>query len=408
MRSIWKGSISFGLVSIPIKVVSATENHSVSFHQVHTSDGGRIRYRKVCELEEREVPREEIGKGFETGDGTTVQLTDTDLAALPLPTAKTVEILGFVPAEDVDPIQLDRSYYLAGDGRSATKPYALLREALKRSGKVAVGKLAMRGRESLGMLRVYEDVIALHTMLWPDEIRSVSGVAPEEDVTIRDAELDLADTLMETLGELDWAELHDEYREAVEELVAAKVEGVDTSALGEEAVAAPGKGQVVDLMAVLESSVQAARQSRGEGGEAVSPDATVHELSKQRGAKKPSGGGRTAAAKRASGPAKKASGGKRAAAAKKASAPAKKTASKAAASKGTASKTAARPAAKKATPAKRTSGTAKKATGAKKAAAPRGRDRSAAKGTAKSTAKSAGKSTAKTSAKKTARARKSA
>jgi DNA end-binding protein Ku len=97
MRSIWKGSISFGLVSIPIKVVSATESHSVSFHQVHTADGGRIRYRKVCELEEREVPREEIGKGFETGDGTTVQLTDADLAALPLPTAKTVEILGFVP-----------------------------------------------------------------------------------------------------------------------------------------------------------------------------------------------------------------------------------------------------------------------------------------------------------------------
>src|SRR5690606_16793154 len=139
MRSIWKGSISFGLVSIPIRVVSATENHSVSFHQVHTTDGGRIRYRKVCELEEREVPREELGKGFATGDGTVVQLTDEDLAALPLPTAKTVEILGFVPAEDVDPIQLDRSYYLAGDGRSATKPYALLREALKRSGKVAVG-----------------------------------------------------------------------------------------------------------------------------------------------------------------------------------------------------------------------------------------------------------------------------
>ncbi|QPP09021.1 Ku protein [Streptomyces bathyalis] len=372
MRSIWKGSISFGLVSIPIKVVSATESHSVSFHQVHTADGGRIRYRKVCELEEREVPREEIGKGFETGDGTTVQLTDTDLAALPLPTAKTVEILGFVPSEDVDPIQLDRSYYLAGDGRSATKPYALLREALKRSGKVAVGKLAMRGRESLGLLRVYENVIALHTMLWPEEIRSVSGVAPEEDVTIRDAELDLADTLMETLGELDWSELHDEYREAVEQLVTAKMEGVDTSAAGKEAAAAPGKGQVVDLMAVLESSVQAARQSRGEGGEAAAPDATVHELSKQRGTKK-SAGTKKAPAKSA---AKKTSGAKKTAA-KKTPATAKKAASK----------TAARPAAKKTAAAKKTTAAAKKAAGTKKPAA---------------------KSTAKTAAKKPARARKSA
>jgi DNA end-binding protein Ku len=266
-------------------VVSATESHSVSFHQVHTADGGRIRYRKVCELEEREVPREEIGKGFETGDGTTVQITDADLAALPLPTAKTVEILGFVPAEDVDPIQLDRSYFLAGDGRSATKPYALLREALKRSGKVAVGKLAMRGRESLGLLRVYENVLALHTMLWPEEIRSASGVAPEEDVTIRDAELDLADTLMETLGDLDWSELHDEYREAVEQLVDAKLQGVDIEEEGRKAAVGEKKGQVVDLMAVLESSVQAARESRGEGGGGADEGgegATVHRLSEQR------------------------------------------------------------------------------------------------------------------------------
>ncbi len=145
MRSIWKGTISFGLVSIPIKVVAATENHSVSFHQVHTADQGRIRYRKVCELDEEEVPREEIGRGFETEEGRTVLLTDDDMAALPLPTAKTVEILGFVPAEEIDPIQLDRSYYLAADGKRADKPYVLLREALKRSGKVAVAKLAPAG-----------------------------------------------------------------------------------------------------------------------------------------------------------------------------------------------------------------------------------------------------------------------
>ncbi|GGO53013.1 non-homologous end joining protein Ku [Streptomyces daqingensis] len=377
MRSIWKGSISFGLVSIPIKVVSATESHSVSFHQVHTADGGRIRYRKVCELEEKEVPREEIGKGFETGDGTTVQLTDADLSALPLPTAKTVEILGFVPAEDIDPIQLDRSYYLAGDGRSAAKPYALLREALKRSGKVAVGKLAMRGRESLGLLRVYEDVLALHTMLWPEEIRSASGVAPEEDVAIRDAELDLADTLMETLGELDWSELHDEYREAVEQLVTAKMEGVDTSGAGREAAAATGKGQVVDLMAVLESSVQAARESRGEEGAPAAEDATVHQL---RGGKKTAQKTKPGAAKKASGAGAKSAGGGGRAAAKKTAA--KPGAKKAAAEKKSTAKTAAR----------------KSSGGGKTAAA----KKSAAKKTAQKTAAQ------KTAAKKTARPRKTA
>ncbi|NLU69231.1 Ku protein [Streptomyces sp. HNM0574] len=352
MRSIWKGSISFGLVSIPIKVVSATESHSVSFHQVHTTDGGRIRYRKVCELEEKEVPKEEIGKGFQTGDGTTVQLTDDDLASLPLPTAKTVEILGFVPAGDIDPIQLDRSYFLEGDGQAADKPYALLRRALERSGKVAVAKLAMRGRESLGMLRVYGDVLALHTMLWPDEIRSAGGLAPAESVTVRDAELDLADTLMETLGELDWDELHDEYRAAVEQLVRAKAEGAE---LPEEPAAEAGRsGRVVDLMSVLENSVQAAKESRGEGGEA-----TVHELSERRAAKRPASGGtaKKTAAK------KSASGGKKGAAAKKSGAKAAETGG---AKSGGAK--AAKKAAKKA--AAKSSGAAKKST-AKKSARPR-------------------------------------
>jgi DNA end-binding protein Ku len=369
MRSIWKGSVSFGLVSIPIRVVSATENHSVSFRQIHTTDGGRIRYRKVCELDEAEVPREEIGKAFEAGDGTAVQLTDDDLAALPLPTAKTVEILGFVPAADVDPIQLDRSYYLASDGQAAAKPYALLREALKRSGKVAVGKLAMRGRESLALLRVYEDVLALHTMLWPDEIRGPSGVAPEGEVTVRDAELDLADALMETLGDLDWGELHDEYRSAVERLVMAKVEGLEPGEAGLAAAEPSGKGQVVDLMSVLESSVRVARESRGEGegGEggqeaegagrragdaaaAADPDATVHELSGRRTAKKASAKPGSGAAKKASG-----AGGKRTAAkrdtAKKTSGAAKKQAGgqKAAAKKSVTKKSAPKEAAAKKT-----------------------------------------------------------
>ncbi len=225
MRSIWNGAISFGLVSIPIKLVNATENHSIHFRQIHLADGGRIRYRKVCELDEEEVSGGEIGKAYEDADGTMIPITDEDLAQLPLPTAKTIEIVAFVPADEIDPLQMDTAYYLSANGVPAAKPYTLLREALKRSNKVAVAKFALRGRERLGMLRVVDDVIAMHGLLWPDEIRAPEGVAPEGDVTVRDAELDLADALMDTLGEVDMDSLHDDYREAVEELIAAKASG---------------------------------------------------------------------------------------------------------------------------------------------------------------------------------------
>lgn len=225
MRSIWNGAISFGLVSIPIKLVNATENHSISFRQVHVEDGGRIRYRKVCELDGEEVTSAEIGKAYEDADGTMIPITDEDLSHLPLPTAKTIEIVAFVPADAIDPLQMDAAYYLSANGVPAAKPYTLLREALKRSRKVALAKYALRGRERLGMLRVVDDVIAMHGLLWPDEIRAPEGVAPESDVTVRDAELDLADALMDTLGEVDMDSLHDDYREAVEELIAAKASG---------------------------------------------------------------------------------------------------------------------------------------------------------------------------------------
>ncbi|MGI5357400.1 Ku protein [Streptomyces sp. CA-252508] len=270
MRSIWNGAISFGLVSIPIKLVNATENRSISFRQIHTEDGGRIRYRKVCELDGEEVSSDEIGKAYEEADGTMIPITDEDLASLPLPTAKTIEIVAFVPASEIDPLQIDAAYYLSANGVPAAKPYTLLREALKRSERVAIAKFALRGRERLGMLRVVDDVIAMHGLLWPDEIRRPEGVAPDTSVTVRDAELDLADALMNTLGEVDIESLHDDYRTAVEQMIAAKAEGAEVAAPAEER---PG-GQVIDLMAALESSVRAAREARGEG----EPDASVHEL----------------------------------------------------------------------------------------------------------------------------------
>ncbi|WP_217561042.1 Ku protein [Streptomyces sp. GbtcB6] len=263
MRSIWNGAISFGLVSIPIKLVNATESHSISFRQVHTEDNGRIRYRKFCELEDREVTQSEIGKGYEDADGTIVPITDEDLSHLPIPTARTIEIVAFVPADRIDPLQMDAAYYLAASGAPAAKPYTLLREALKRSHKVAIAKYALRGRERLGMLRVVGDAIAMHGLLWPDEVRAPEGVAPDVDVTVRDKELDLADALMDTLGEVDLEDLHDEYREALEEVIAAKAAGEAPPEAPEPATG----GKVLDLMAALEKSVRAAKESRGEKAE---------------------------------------------------------------------------------------------------------------------------------------------
>ncbi|MEV7871562.1 Ku protein [Streptomyces sp. NPDC088124] len=261
MRSIWNGAISFGLVSIPIKLVNATENHSISFRQIHKADGGRIRYRKVCELDQEEVATPDIGKAYEDATGAMIPITDADLAGLPLPTAKTIEIVAFVPASSIDPLQMDAAYYLSASGVPAAKPYTLLREALKRSQKVAIAKFALRGRERLGMLRVVGDVIAMHGLLWPDEIRAPEGVAPETEVTVRDAELDLADALMDTLGSVDLDSLHDDYREAVEEMIAAKAEGGPPP---EHEPAEAGGGRVLDLMAALENSVRAAKEARGD------------------------------------------------------------------------------------------------------------------------------------------------
>ncbi|MFB7777794.1 non-homologous end joining protein Ku [Streptomyces bauhiniae] len=290
MRSIWNGAISFGLVSIPVKLVNATESHAVSFRQVHTEDNGRIRYRKVCELEDREVTQSEIGKAYEGADGEMIPITEDDLSHLPLPTARTIEIVAFVPADRIDPLQMDTAYYIAAAGAPAAKPYTLLREALKRSHKVAIAKFALRGRERLGMLRVVDDVIVLHGLLWPDEVRAPEGVAPDVDVTVRDQELDLADALMDTLGEVDLDDLHDEYREAVEEVIAAKAAGETPP----EAPAPADGGKVLDLMAALEKSVREARESRG-GAE----EAEVRNLH-GRGTPKETGGKKSTAKKTAS------------------------------------------------------------------------------------------------------------
>ncbi|MFI1532581.1 non-homologous end joining protein Ku [Streptomyces griseus] len=271
-RPLWTGAISFGLVTIPVKVVSATQDHSIHFRQVHLEDLGRVRTRKVCELDGEALSQDEIGKGYELSKEQTVPITDEELDRIPLPTAKAIEIVAFVDAGSVDPIRISDSYYLAIDGKVAEKPYTLLRRALERSDKVAVAKFAWHNRERLGLLRVREGAIVLHSMRWPDEVRSPESLAPRQ-VELDDEEIERAVQLTDTMALDSIAGFRDTYRDALEELLTAKSEGREIPQPAEGAEHEEGK--VVDLMAALNASVEAARESRGEDG---GGEATVHEM----------------------------------------------------------------------------------------------------------------------------------
>ena len=261
MRSIWKGSISFGLVTIPVKLYSATEEKDVTFRQVHREDGGRIRYKRECTIDGEEVPYSDIAKGYEMPDGSMVVLTDEDLASVPITTNRAIDVVQFVPWEQLDPIYFNRSYYLEPE-KAGVKPYVLLAKALEESGQVAVVKVALRQRESLAALRVRDGVFVLETMLWPDEIREADFGFLDEDVEVRPQELAMAGTLIKSLsGDFDAAAHTDAYREKLEELIEAKVEGQEVR---QPVSAAPGRGAVLDLMAVLRASVDAAK-ARGAG-----------------------------------------------------------------------------------------------------------------------------------------------
>ncbi|WP_331718866.1 Ku protein (plasmid) [Streptomyces sp. NBC_00161] len=275
MKALWNGAISFGLVSVPVSVVPATERHAVHFRQIHQHEGGligRVRNLKVCELDGEPVGLDEIGRGYETATGT-IPVSDAELDALPLPTAKAIEIVSFVPAASINPAAFGAgAYYLAAPDPIAARPYVLLRDALSRTSRVAVAKFAFHQRERLGLLRVVGDVLALHGLRWPDEIRDADVPAPTVDVTEDEvqAALALADAM--TTDTLEG--IRDHYRDAVEELLAAKAHGERT-----QAPEAPAP--VIDLMAALEASVQKAREARGE------TEATIHELpAKKKPAKK--------------------------------------------------------------------------------------------------------------------------
>ncbi|MGL5849239.1 MAG: Ku protein [Phycicoccus sp.] len=261
MRAIWKGAVSFGLVNVPVRLYSATENHDVQFRQVHREDGGRIRYKRFCSIDDEEVSYDDIAKGYETEDGDMVVLTDEDFADLPSRTSKEIGVTKFVPADQIDPMWLDKSYYLEPD-KSATKPYVLLRDALVKEQRMAIVTVSIRTRMTMAVLRVREDVIVMQTMLWPDEVRGADFARIDEDQQATKQELEMAKMLIDQLaGDYDPSEYEDDYSLAVKELVRAKVEGGEVQLPPAEA---DDSGEVVDLLAALARSVEKAKASRGE------------------------------------------------------------------------------------------------------------------------------------------------
>ena len=266
MRSIWAGAISFGMVVIPVKLYAATEQRDVAFRQVHREDGGRIQFRRFCSVDGEEVPYSDVAKGYELATGDVVVLTDDDLKELPLATAKRIDVLHFSPAGQLDPILANKAYYLDPDP-AGVRAYVLFRDALERSGRVAVAKVAIRQREALAALRVRDGVLVLETLLWPDEVRGPDFKFLDEDVDIRSQELKMAASLIDTMTEdFDPSLYKDTYREALEALVQAKIEGNEVVRPAGTAVPAGEPGGAVDLTETLRASVAAAKASRDPGG----------------------------------------------------------------------------------------------------------------------------------------------
>lgn len=290
MPAIWSGTLTFGLVAIPVRVEAAVHSHKVAFRQIHKDDHGRVRYRKVCELEleSEDAPHpleaDEIGRAFEAPDGTLVPLSDEELDDLPLPTAKTVEISGFVELAAVPGEQFGTPYFLAPASPAANKPYVLMREALARAGKGAVGKLAFRGTgETLAVIHPQGDVLVLHRLHWPDELRAADDAAPRGEVDLSDEEIQAALDYIGVLGDVDMQQMHDDYAAAVRDLIEAKAahEAPPTPEEPERAEAG-----VTDLMTALQRATEQARADRGE-------DAEVHPIKGERKPAKKTAGKRT-------------------------------------------------------------------------------------------------------------------
>jgi DNA end-binding protein Ku len=266
MRSIWAGAISFGMVVIPVKLYAATEQRDVAFRQVHRGDGGRIQFRRICSLDGEEVPYADVAKGYELPTGDVVVLTDDDLADLPLASAHRIDVLHFAPAGQLDPILANKTYFLEPEP-AGVRAYVLFRDALERSGRIAIAKVAIRQREALAGLRVREGVLTLDTLLWPDEIRSPDFPFLEDDIDVKTQELKMAASLIDAMTEdFEPVLYRDTYREALEALVRAKIEGNEVVRPG-VAPAPSGQGGPVDLTEMLRASVEVARANRSRDAE---------------------------------------------------------------------------------------------------------------------------------------------
>jgi len=271
VRAIWKGAVSFGLVNVPVRLYAATQEHDIRFHQVHRADGGRIKMKRTCSIDGEEIGYDEIAKGFEAEDGRLVVLDDEDVESLPITSSREIDVVEFVPADQVDPILFGRSYYLEPDAR-AVKPYTLLREALRETERVGVVKVALRQREALAVLRVRDEVIMLQTLLWPDEVRAAEFDVLDTDVELRPQEMTMAASLVESLAaDFDPTQFEDAYQAAMRDLVERKLEGAPLAPAADEEAATGG--EVVDLLTALQRSVERARAGRGEGAADAAPAA---------------------------------------------------------------------------------------------------------------------------------------
>lgn len=273
MRTIWKGALTFGLVNVPVKVYSATEDHDVPLHQVHDADGGRIRYQRTCEVCGQVIPYSEIDRAY-VEDGTTVVLTKDDLAALPAERSREIDVVEFVPTEQVDPLTYDKAYYLEPDS-SSPKAYALLRKTLEQTDRTAIVRFTLRQKTRLAALRVRGKVLVLQTLLWADEVREAAFPSLDEDVKISDKELELSASLVDSFsGDFDAASFVDEYQAELRTLIDAKIEKGEAFEV-EETFAAPeeGGGEVIDLMEALRASVERSRAARSGGDDEKKPKA---------------------------------------------------------------------------------------------------------------------------------------
>jgi len=255
-RAIWRGTISFGLVSIPVNLYTATESHDVRFHLLHKKDGVRLQNIRWCPKDEKAVPWDEVVRGFEYTKGRYIPISDEDLDHLPVKTVHTVDVSDFVKLEEVDPIYFDKAYYLAPE-EQGIRAFALLRQALQQTGRAAVAKVAIRDKESLCLVRPYQEVLSMETMFYANEIRSTEGLAADS-AKVSPKELQMAVSLIENLSDsFDAERYQDEYQAALKQVIDAKVEGAPLP----EAPAARGE-KVVDLMEALRASVEATKKDR--------------------------------------------------------------------------------------------------------------------------------------------------